>query len=124
MAMSPTARTLEYMRNQGASPWVVEKWNPFAHIRQDLYGFIDVVALRPGEQGLLGIQATTDSHGAERVTKIQGIDVARLWLSCKNPIWVMTWAQRGGKRKWTPKITPLTLAGQEIVAGQPYLPPC
>lgn len=106
---SPTARTLAWLREQNCVPWVVEKWNPFARIRQDLYGCIDIVFLKGGVQGLTGIQATTDSHRAERIEKIKGIDAAALWLRCGNGLWVVTWGKhRAGRRVvWTPHTTVL-----------------
>ena len=39
--ITPTQRTLKHMRERGYTCQVVEHWNPFARIRQDLYGFID-----------------------------------------------------------------------------------
>lgn len=67
---SPTQRSLEYLRKAGYLPAVVEKWNPHAGIRQDLYGFIDVVAIRRDET--LAVQACSGAGGdpAERVRKI------------------------------------------------------
>jgi hypothetical protein len=36
--MSPTARSLQHLKSLGAYARVVEKWNAFAKIRQDLFG--------------------------------------------------------------------------------------
>jgi hypothetical protein len=57
--MSPTARSLAHLKALGYQAKVVEKWNPFAKIRQDLFG-ADILALKPGEPVLV-VQATTDS---------------------------------------------------------------
>lgn len=65
---SPTQRSLKLLRDRGYTCAVVEKWNPHARIRQDLYGFIDVLAIREGE--VVGVQATSDSHVADRARKI------------------------------------------------------
>jgi hypothetical protein len=65
---SPTARSLEHMRAAGYLCGVVEKWNMHAKIRQDLYGFIDVLCVK-GED-IVGVQATSGDHLAERATKI------------------------------------------------------
>jgi len=46
----------------------VERWNSHARIRQDLFGFIDILALRDGET--LGVQATSGSNVSARVAKI------------------------------------------------------
>lgn len=67
-AMSPTQRSLRLLRDSGYTVAVVERWNPHARIRQDLFGFIDLLALRDGET--LAVQATSGSNGAARVAKI------------------------------------------------------
>ena len=43
--ISPVQRTLAELRKQGFTAAVVERWNPHAKIRQDLFGLIDVVAV-------------------------------------------------------------------------------
>ena len=68
MADSPTARTLKALRDQGWRAAVVERWNPHAKIRHDLFGVVDVLAVREGET--LAVQATTGSNAAARVKKI------------------------------------------------------
>jgi len=65
---SPTARTLAEMRKRGYLVQVVEKWIPAVRRRQDLYGFIDVLAIREGE--IVGVQATSGDNVASRVAKI------------------------------------------------------
>ena len=65
---SPTQRTLAHLRKLGYPlVQVVERWNPYARIRQDLFGIIDVVAV--GED-IVGVQATSYSNVTSRVTKI------------------------------------------------------
>lgn len=66
--MSPTERTLRYLRKLGYTATVTERWNAFAKIRQDLFGFVDVLAVKPGET--LGVQCTSADHVAHRVAKI------------------------------------------------------
>lgn len=56
------------MRERGYLCQVVEHWNSWARIRQDLFGFIDVLCLKDGE--VVGVQATSASHAAERARKI------------------------------------------------------
>jgi hypothetical protein len=64
---SPTTRTLSLLREQGYTVAVVEKWNPHARIRQDLFGFIDILAIKRGET--LAVQATASGVSA-RLKKI------------------------------------------------------
>jgi hypothetical protein len=69
-ATSPTQRSLKHMRDAGYLCAIVEKWNMHAKVRQDLYGFIDVLAIK-GED-IVGVQATSGDGGnvAARVAKI------------------------------------------------------
>lgn len=65
---SPTKRSLKRLRDAGYLVQVVEHWNPFARVRQDLFGFIDLIAVRDRE--VLAVQTTSGDHVAERVRKI------------------------------------------------------
>ena len=72
MSTSPTQRTLALLRKGGWTAEVVEKWIPGANIRKDLFGFIDVVAIRGKE--ILGVQCTSYSNISARVKKIEEHD--------------------------------------------------
>lgn len=65
---SPTQRTLKRLRELGYLVQVVEHWNPHARIRQDLFGFIDVLAVREGE--VLAVQACAGGDASKRARKI------------------------------------------------------
>ena len=65
---SPTQRSLKLLRKAGYRAAVVEKWNPHAKIRQDLWGFVDVLAIRKGET--VAVQACHYSDVSKRVEKI------------------------------------------------------
>ena len=69
MATSPTQRSLKYLRDQGYTVWITEHWNSFARIRQDLFGFIDLIALRGDET--LAVQTTSYSNVSARIKKIE-----------------------------------------------------
>lgn len=71
--MSPTQRTLKHLRANGYRAAVVEHWNPFAKIRQDLFGVIDVLAVGLGET--IGVQCTSGSNVSSRVAKIADSEV-------------------------------------------------
>lgn len=66
--MSPTQRTLKYLRELGYQAAITERWNQFAGVRQDLFGIVDVLAIRKGET--LAVQCTSNSNVAARVNKI------------------------------------------------------
>ncbi len=58
------------MRKAGYHCQVVEHWNPFARIRQDLFGIIDIVCVKDGET--VGVQTTSIKGVPARRTKIFG----------------------------------------------------
>ena len=100
--MTPTQRTLAECRKRGWIAQVVERWNPHARIRQDLFGCIDIVALTP--EGILGIQACAGSSHAARMTKALGEERMHRWRIAGGKFQVWSWSKRGarGKRKvWT-----------------------
>lgn len=104
--MTPTQRSLALLTKQGYTARVTEHWNHYAKIRQDLFGFIDIVALHPDAKGLLGIQTTSYANLQARVKKIFGTSVARLWLDCGNRIDVHGWDKRAGR--WECAILTIT----------------
>jgi carbonic anhydrase len=52
--------------------WIVEHWNSFAKIRQDLWGFVDILGLRGKE--IIAVQTTSGSNVSARVKKINEHD--------------------------------------------------
>ena len=102
--MSPTARSLAALRARGCLAGVVEKWNPHAHIRQDLFGFADLVAIEPDQTGVLFVQCCVTGDITKRLAKLQTEPVAervRTVLAAGNRVRIMAYALRGprGKRK-------------------------
>ena len=75
MAISPTQRTLKKLRDSGDYPLVaiVERWNAFAKIRQDLFGIIDLLAI-DSKGNTVGIQVTSYSNISARVKKMEDSD--------------------------------------------------
>jgi hypothetical protein len=101
---SPTMRSLKYWKGETDFVAKTEHWNSFARIRQDLFGFVDIVVIRPGIPGLLAIQTTSANNMSARKKKIMGIPAAKAWLEAGNQIIVEGWAKKGprGKKKvWT-----------------------
>ena len=105
--MSPAQRTLKELRKLGCIYQVVERWNSFAHIRQDLFGFIDIVALRP-EVGIIGIQCTSRANHNARKEKILASPLAKEWLLCGGKIEVWSWGKLK-KTGWTLKTEEITI---------------
>lgn len=72
MASSPTQRSLKLMRDQGYLCEITERWNPFAKIRQDLYGFVDILCIKEGKT--VAVQTTSYGNMSARMNKIKGLD--------------------------------------------------
>jgi hypothetical protein len=68
MTLTPTQLSLRHLRAEGYTCEVTERWNPHARIRQDLFGIIDILALRGAET--LAVQTTTAGNVPARVRKI------------------------------------------------------
>lgn len=102
--MTPTARSLAQLRKDGWTAQVVEKWNPHSRTRLDLFGVIDIVAVRAESSKILGVQATSGSNASARVVKSLAERRLALWLMAGGAFEVWSWAKQGprGKRKlWT-----------------------
>ena len=116
---SPTQRTMALLRRDGVTCAVVEKWLQYVGphgVRQDLFGFIDVIALVPG-RGIVGIQCCARSGHAEHRRKIveERTEEAQTWLECGGEIEIWSWAKqlvaRGGKQRWwKPTVERITMA--------------
>lgn len=112
---SPQTRSLRLLRNNG---WIAETVERIIRpprgriIRQDLYGFGDILATHPCRHGSLIVQATSTSNVQARIKKSQALDKLETWLGAGNRFAVIGWSKRGprGKRKlWTPRIILVTV---------------
>lgn len=111
---TPTSRTLAWLRGQGYTAQVVERFNIHAKVRVDLFGCIDVVAIGNGQ--IIGVQACAGASHAARKAKALAIPALRTWVECGGTFWVVSWSKRGprGKRKvWTERAEEVDLG--EIV---------
>ncbi len=98
--MSPTRRTLERLRADGWMAAVVERWNPHAGVRQDLWGILDILAVRGSET--LGIQVTTATNLSKRVRKLADSPALPALRKANWTLQVWGWRKRGGR--WEPRI--------------------
>ena len=109
--MTPTQRSLKLLRDEKWVVAIVEKWNQWAKIRIDLFGFGDLLAIRDGTA--LIVQTTSGSNVSARIEKIKANQDARRWLLAPNHfIEVHGWRKVGakGKRKlWECREVPLFL---------------
>jgi carbonic anhydrase len=72
MATSPTQLSLKKLKADGYVCQITERWNAFAKIRVDLFGFVDILAIKENET--LAVQTTSYSNISARVKKISDHD--------------------------------------------------
>jgi hypothetical protein len=101
---SPTQRSLALLREAGMLAAVVERWNPHARLRQDLFGCIDIIALDNGRT--VAVQTTTRSNMSSRVTKIVESDAYPFMIRAGWNIEVHGWFRDSAKR-WQVKVLAL-----------------
>jgi hypothetical protein len=124
-------RSKRWLEEKGWHVEIVEKWNSWAHIRQDAYGLHDLLAIRHDNKGVWGINACEDDGAVQaHVTKyLNGyFDDKKLvahrpnahlpvWLSAGNRFSIFGWGKRGarGERKtWTLRVVEFYLYGAEV----------
>ena len=100
MSQTPAQLTLAYMKKHGFTCAITERWNAFAKVRQDLFGGIDIVAIRKGVTGVTGIQCTTKHNMVERIKKIVALPQMRTWLEANNYLFVIGWYQETKGGRW------------------------
>lgn len=99
IAASTTKLSLDYLRGLGYVVDVVERWVPAAgggqQVRRDLFGILDLVALRDGET--LGVQTTTKGELARHARKIAESEHVGAVREAGWRIVIHGWHQPGGR---------------------------
>lgn len=68
MGVTPTQLSKRKLEAEGYTVEITERWNSFAKIRQDMWGFVDLVGLKENET--LAVQTTSYDNVSKRVNKI------------------------------------------------------
>ena len=89
--MTPTQRSLKYLRDRGWTCHIVEKWVPQAKRRIDAFGFGDILGYSAEYPGATLFQTTSGPNLAARVTKIEENCNALGWIRAGNRIVVHGW---------------------------------
>lgn len=119
---TPTTRSIALLESQG---YVVEKTeyrHKFSRVTFDLFGFCDLLAVRPGEvlmvQTTSGSSKTSGGNTSARVKKIQTEcrEKAIACLKAGAKIVVHGWSQKA--EGWTCRSVSLRLNGEEIEAAE------
>lgn len=87
--MTPTQRSLELLRAENWTVAIVEHFNKWAGVRQDLFGVFDLLALNGRDT--LGVQVTSASNVAARQKKIDTADTLPALLHAGWRIQVHGW---------------------------------
>jgi len=99
--MTPSARTLQYLRKQGHICQTVEKWNPFARIRQDLFQIFDIISV--DGTSIIGVQCTTKANMSARRKKILASEILPFWKQARGKILLIGWFLNKSNR-WECKV--------------------
>jgi hypothetical protein len=92
---SPTQRSLEHLRALGFHCWIVERWNPYARIRQDMFGWVDICCVSE-KTGHLWVQTTTKSNMNARIEKARGNAALMAFKVAGGSLQVHGWVKRKG----------------------------
>ena len=95
--MTPTARSLKYLRDSGYTAEVVERFNAFTKRRHDLFGIADIFAIN--DDGVLLVQTTSGSNVAARVKKIADSEHADAIRKAGIRIHVHGW-RKSSRNRW------------------------
>lgn len=104
--MTPNQRSKRHAESLGYKVAIVERWNAFAKVRNDLFGIGDLLCIRAGSPVLL-VQATTDSNMSTRVKKVTESEHIGTWCGTGSVFEVWGWGKhgpRGGKKQWVLKV--------------------
>jgi hypothetical protein len=112
--LSPTARTKKLLEAEGFAVEVVERWIPGANIRRDLWGFLDVLAIR--DQETVGVQVTTSDHLANRRRKILASPLLQRVLGAGWRIEIHGW--RKVKGRWAARREMIDCTGTKSESAE------
>jgi len=101
MAISPTQLSLKKLKDEGYLVAITEHWNPFARIRQDMFGFCDIMAIRDKE--ILFVQTTSATNANARIKKIANCEHVGIIRKSGIMIHVHGWHKNKSNR-WECKV--------------------
>jgi hypothetical protein len=104
--VSTTVMALAHLRKLG---WVADKVEQRirSFITRDLYGVIDILAMDPVRNRLVGIQVTSGSNHAKRRDKILAEPRMQQWLRCGADLELWSYSKtgaRGTRKLWTLRV--------------------
>ena len=97
MPTKPMQWSLAKLRSEGWTCHIVEKFNRFSMRRIDVFGFGDVLAMRPGEIAL--VQTTSASNMAAHEKKIKALPEYRQWYEAGGIVILHGWRNKNSVRE-------------------------
>ena len=120
--MTPTQRSIKYLKDQGRLCAIVERFNAYAGpfgIRQDAFGFIDILAI-DSVDGIVAVQSCGQafSEHIKKMTEERNENMYEWLKHAKVELiaWRKVKLKKGGKAmRWKPRIADFYLEGETIV---------
>jgi hypothetical protein len=113
--MSPTARSLKLLRQQGYCCDVVERWLAAVRRRRDYLGCIDIIACRRGEP-VLAVQATSASNVAARLKKDVATPGLHVWLATGHAVFEVWGWRKNHTGRW--EVRRVAVRGEDLAAAE------
>ena len=96
MSANLNTMTLNALRELGYTAQVVERYDHYTRRRYDLFGCIDMIAIKPGV--VLAVQSTgTDFAGHMKKLTGPRRDQVKAWLETGQPFLLIGWRKLAGK---------------------------
>lgn len=123
-------RSKQWLEEKGWHVGIVEQWNQWSRTRRDLYGLMDLVAIRHDLPGVWGVNAVDDGGVQQHIRKyLNGWTDEKkdrtygpnphlpVWLACGNRFSIFGWGKRnsagyGSRKVWTLRVTEFVLNKQ------------
>ena len=103
--MTPVQRSIAWLKANGYDlVQKVERWNSFAHVRQDLWGG-DILAVSVMPPVTLLVQVTDGAGNAEHIRNLRALDSTQTLKLAGWKIVVHAWRKLKKSRRWEPLIT-------------------
>ena len=123
--MTPTSRTLKYLRDRGyyadmIERWIKQPWFPGGGRRADYFGFGDILAFDDIETLL--VQSCGASFSQHKNDMLEN-DMIIVWLAAHRRVLLIGWRKllkkRGGKQKvWKPRIAEFYSFNNELTVEE------
>lgn len=94
---TPNQRSKELLEAEGFVVGLVERYNSWSQTRHDLFGFIDLIAVRAGE--IVAIQSTSDTNLSHRRKKLETCDAVPICIAAGMRVEIHGWKIRA--RRWS-----------------------